>query len=91
MEITCKNLKYLKFDINFKYYRIKKNMKTRSGKIYNIKKDDLPVSKNNVIKNRNFNVRDILGFIIDILMITVILNILFLTLHLTKLSVKGKY
>ena len=40
---------------------------------------------------RNWGCKDILELIIDILVITVILNILFLTLHLTKLSVRDKY
>ena len=65
-------------------------MKTRSGKIYylNNKKENKLQKLNS---NQNVGCREILGFIIDILIITVILNLLFLTLHLTKLSVRGKY
>ena len=64
-------------------------MKTRSGKIYNLNNKEVKVQQQQLRKN--LECREILGFIIDILVITVILNILFLTLHLTKLSVRGKY
>ena len=63
-------------------------MKTRSGKIYNLNNKEVKVQQQ---LRKNLECREILGFIIDILVITVILNILFLTLHLTKLSVRGKY
>tara|TARA_B100001093_G_C26842401_1_gene1021166 strand:+ start:2909 stop:3106 length:198 start_codon:yes stop_codon:yes gene_type:complete len=65
-------------------------MKTRSGKIYKLNNETNNVTKK-VLVSRNMGCREILGFIIDILVITVILNILFLTLYLTKLSVRGKY
>lgn len=65
-------------------------MKTRSGKIYNLNNETNNITKK-VVVSRNMGCREILGFIIDILIITVILNILFLTLYLTKLSVRDKY
>tara|TARA_Y100000389_G_C17362292_1_gene464429 strand:+ start:329 stop:526 length:198 start_codon:yes stop_codon:yes gene_type:complete len=65
-------------------------MKTRSGKVYSL--NNKIENKDQKLKlNQNIRCREILGFIIDILIITVILNILFLTLYLTKLSVRGKY
>ncbi len=65
-------------------------MKTRSGKVYSLN-NKIENKEQKLNSNQNIRCREILGFIIDILMITVILNILFLTLHLTKLSVRGKY
>ena len=65
-------------------------MKTRSGKIYNLNNETKNNSKK-VVVIRNWGCKDVLELIIDILVITVILNILFLTLHLTKLSVRDKY
>lgn len=65
-------------------------MKTRSGKIYKLNNETNNITKK-VLVSRNMGCREILGFIIDILVITVILNILFLTLYLTKLSVRGNY
>ena len=65
-------------------------MKTRSGKTYNLNNETNNNTKK-IVVSRNSGCKDILEFIIDILLITVILNVLFLTLYLTKLSVRGKF